>query len=848
VTKEYLPDRGTGSAFTTHNYDLLSRPVTVSPATGGQITYQYTGNVTIVTDQEGYRKKTEFNETGKPKIVTEEDDAGNWGPQTTYSYDALGRLVQIIQGSQTRSYTYDSLGRRISEANPESGTVTFIYDDSGNVTQKTDARGVVTGYTYDALNRLLVTSYSDGTLSSHYNYDETSGGLYAKGRMTSAWTLNGNQQTAESVGYSWTYDSVGRVLQQVMHMDNTDYQATYSYMATGCGCTKKDLQSITYPDGSQVTYVRDEIERVISITPGYVSGMSYENADGSLSHALYGTNGSIGQEHFIKDSFGRLWWDLFMPQSYPNVDQVSLEYTFYQSGRVKDVYSSKGVFPNDPNPNYQSYKYSYNYDRLGRLSSETRNSGNESVPGWTFDWTHSWAYDRYGNIAGTASEQNNRLTAYAGNYDASGNQLQDASNSYLYDANNLIRQATRISDSAVLGTYRYDALGRRVKKSRSYLDNGQIRTVTYSYIYGGGGEILEEYKKDSTTSTVYEDSRTRNIYNGSKLIARTNEGTRNGAQFSTTSWPIRNHRNEEVYTVSTVPGGGVQVSENQYTGAFGSGGSDQFAGQKADDETGLKDFGARYYASSLLRWTSADPVTSNIYDPQSLNKYTYVRNDPVNLIDPDGRNFMQVNDDTHGVDDNFGLFGEFIHLASFEGDRDGIERVSIPRQRGRNSGGGGSACDRTNADNAKKLDWIKDHRKDAQKVADELNTNVENILGLSALESGWGKGPFVINGGNNYFGMYYNAKHPPAHSTGPIPGHKVQMAQYASYADSAESFALSRGGHLVTDIADATTFAQKLQDAGLYGIDPDTGKKVKSYVGDVVGTIGGIASRLNCEK
>jgi hypothetical protein len=40
---------------------------------------------------------------------------------------------------------------------------------------------------------------------------------------------------------------------------------------------------------------------------------------------------------------------------------------------------------------------------------------------------------------------------------------------------------------------------------------------------------------------------------------------------------------------------------------------------------------------SAMRWISPDPVTSRIYDPQSLNKYTYVRNDPVNLIDPNGK-------------------------------------------------------------------------------------------------------------------------------------------------------------------------------------------------------------------
>ena len=53
-------------------------------------------------------------------------------------------------------------------------------------------------------------------------------------------------------------------------------------------------------------------------------------------------------------------------------------------------------------------------------------------------------------------------------------------------------------------------------------------------------------------------------------------------------------------------------------------------------------FGARYYdgsslGSSSMRWISPDSLTTRIYDQLSLDKYTYVRNDPVNLVDPDGR-------------------------------------------------------------------------------------------------------------------------------------------------------------------------------------------------------------------
>ena len=42
----------------------------------------------------------------------------------------------------------------------------------------------------------------------------------------------------------------------------------------------------------------------------------------------------------------------------------------------------------------------------------------------------------------------------------------------------------------------------------------------------------------------------------------------------------------------------------------------------------------------MERWISADPVTADFYDPQGLNKYTYVRNDPINFVDPDGKQWF----------------------------------------------------------------------------------------------------------------------------------------------------------------------------------------------------------------
>ncbi len=79
-----------------------------------------------------------------------------------------------------------------------------------------------------------------------------------------------------------------------------------------------------------------------------------------------------------------------------------------------------------------------------------------------------------------------------------------------------------------------------------------------------------------------------------------------------------------------------------------------FTGQEYDEETGLNYFEARYYNPSTLRFVTQDP--SHIYlghqafgniigvdkkqillDPQQLNSYSYVRNNPVNLTDPSGK-------------------------------------------------------------------------------------------------------------------------------------------------------------------------------------------------------------------
>jgi RHS repeat-associated protein len=74
--------------------------------------------------------------------------------------------------------------------------------------------------------------------------------------------------------------------------------------------------------------------------------------------------------------------------------------------------------------------------------------------------------------------------------------------------------------------------------------------------------------------------------------------------------------------------------------------SQQFSsGKERDAESGLDYFGARYYSSNMGRWMSPDPKqpsAKHLMNPQKWNKYAYVLNNPLSLVDPDGQEEMTI--------------------------------------------------------------------------------------------------------------------------------------------------------------------------------------------------------------
>jgi len=90
-----------------------------------------------------------------------------------------------------------------------------------------------------------------------------------------------------------------------------------------------------------------------------------------------------------------------------------------------------------------------------------------------------------------------------------------------------------------------------------------------------------------------------------------------------------------VYAAAHDPYGGLQ---HTWVNAFDP--VWKFSGQEQDAESGLYYFGARYYDPTLYRFLSSDPVIATdraVYNPQRWNLYAYCLDNPLNLIDVDGR-------------------------------------------------------------------------------------------------------------------------------------------------------------------------------------------------------------------
>ena len=591
-------------------------------------TYGY-GYPTLYVDEASKMRETWTDGFGRVIEVDEPNSTGNLTSYTCYAYDPANNLSQVNHtvGSQTqgRAYGHDNLGRVYLAGGVESST-NYSYTKSGGgfcsgnpsaVCWQKDGRSITTTYTYDSLNRLTQKSYSDTTPTVTYVYDQTSAnGLTITnglGRLTSM--TDGSGTTA------WSYDANGRIVTERRTIGTVTKTISYTYNGDG------SLSSVTYPSGRKVNYGVGNAERAQSATDAagtqYAVTASYAAA-GALSAVIYGkiTGGFNGFN--TSQSFDKRW-DLTSIQATSSAGTaLNLSYCFYSlvNGVCPTTGSNNngnvGVMTNNKDTGRTE---TFGYDPLNRIATATTQATSGADC-----WGQSFVADALANLTTVNSTQTgcsigalnvsasvatNQLSfTPAPSYDTAGNMTGDGTYSYTFDAENRITAANSVN-------YIYDGKGMRVEKS-----SGSIywRAIT--------GDVLAETDTSGNTKNEY-------IYFAGQRIAWW-DSLGNSYYIYTdalgTTRTIAEANGTVCYDAEFTPYG----QEIQHTNNCPSTYNYKFTGYERDSETGLDYAFARYYSSRLGRFMSPDPLGGDISDPQSLNRYAYVGNNPLAYVDPSG--------------------------------------------------------------------------------------------------------------------------------------------------------------------------------------------------------------------
>jgi len=661
--------------YTTTTYDLAGRLTSVTTPDGGAVSTAYNGNQTTVTDQAGKQRRSETDALGRLiKII--EDPAGlNY--ETFYSYDALGNLRLVTQGSQTRTFVYNSLSQLVSATNPESGKITYAYDENGNLKEKTDAREVKTTITYDALNRAISKVYaglnSEGTAAANvtppvnYFYDNYSAlrpgspswpGTPSKGRLIGVTYGTGSD------GTYYKYDAAARIVTNHQRQGTTNYVTAYTYNRAGAvtredrGSPARRRNEMSYDEAGRLSVMGTS---VYPFTGGsnLVSDISY-TPFGALQSEKYG-NGlmrSMGYNNRLQPTEIRLGrpgnpesvftiYNIFGTANNVNGQDAEIALTQNNGNIARVKYSVNGAL---------QYSQTFQYDQVNRLCYAVEHKNGEYNDA-SRAWYQTFNYDPFGNrgidVENTSdnmdeannalkladfSAANNRITRAGFLYDSAGNLIAEPGKSYFYNAENKLVTAT-VAGGAV-SQYFYDGNDHRVRKVAV--------GVATRFEYGKGGELLAEWNE--ANGAQIKDY----FYSGGELLATTKTGATDKYEYATADH-LGSPRAWTNDSGSLVPGGlhdygpfgnelfagvGTRTTDQGYAASAQQDGQrKQFGSKERDTETGWDYFLARYYSSMQERFTSPDLPTMDLVpaNPQSMNRYAYVRNNPCRNVDPNGR-------------------------------------------------------------------------------------------------------------------------------------------------------------------------------------------------------------------
>ncbi|WP_263417852.1 RHS repeat-associated core domain-containing protein [Terriglobus albidus] len=615
-----------------YRYDLAGNPVTIGYPSGRVVTQSFdsAGRLKSATMTGWVANATNFNSFSPTNVDFPYTYVkGDCSSSTSICYTPAGAVSSWKVGNAGQSFSYNSrlqttriqasgfsqnlMDRQYSFAPSTTGTC-MTAGNNGNIWSIVDGLNAYHTQTfqYDCLNRLTYASRSDGAFTTNFSIDSF-----------------GNSSPSVNGTATMTFGSDNRVNSLPCAATQTAFDDAGNQLCDGLAAWGT-LHQYSYDAESRVSQINSGSTSLAGYQYDTEGNRVHKDAGGDWTEYVYMNGQPLSEKH----SDGS-WSDYI----YANGKKVAKADTFENEIQVGGDFDPHGVswigmtlpisIPGGTNPNTgQSYAVIRTGDRLVWQQEQFNARGgmclfdsNGNSTSWALhaldgDLTNSW-HDTSGawltRVVPLDSWAGHTLTGACVVVDGETNSITNGSRSIVLVNNAAILRA----DGSVLPIYQ-SGQGQPGWQIWQGVQSGNAITNNFWNIRNLQGFNTATYPSVSTTHYLAD-------HLGSTSMALTVEG-----------WPTQTSEfqpyGQEINPVA---------SANHY----------KFTGKERDVESGLDYFGARYYSPTMGRWMSPDwsewqdaiPF-SKLDNPQSLNLYGYVWNNPLSRVDEDGHETLCTND------------------------------------------------------------------------------------------------------------------------------------------------------------------------------------------------------------
>lgn len=562
-----------------------------------------------------HQRRSEIK-NGRDEVIESIDDMSR---SVVFSYNSLGLLDQVINvdGSVT-STQYDVLGRRVKLQDPSKGIISTSFNALNETIKTVESGSIATEIKLNSIGQIVSKSVSNGSEAYTSKYEYNDSPLL-------------HRETSSSSITSYTYDNYHRITQKNYQIDGKQWTESSYYDQFG------------------------RLFRTMDIS-GSGRGLQYQYNKGVVNAIFEVKNGQSYYRALNSDAFGNINEALFSKNIKVNKNVDSIR------GRLRELTAQSGLLQNLSfsydsigNLRYRAkldpfggvkYDESFDYDSLNRLSKGSLNGVN----------TLSVSYYDNGNIKSKSDVQSNspysygqthsacsvkpsthaltQVGSYQYCYDQRGNQTKQISNgvSLRTVQYNVFNKPSVITSEQGVSNFTYDA-NFNIAKRIDNINGSESKTTYYvgghEIIYSGDGtNEIKRYLGDFAIQSIKSTGQEQLVYILKDHLGSASvyfDGTGKVIEeASFDSFGLRRGANWQAILSPDALKTLQSITERGFTNHI------------QIDHANIVHMGGRIYDPQTGRFLQADPFVEEPRDAQTLNRYSYVLNNPLSYTDPTG--------------------------------------------------------------------------------------------------------------------------------------------------------------------------------------------------------------------